>query len=524
MSTLTMLIVILILLLPVAAYIGWYMRGKSGHDKIANAEAYCDKLIEDAQQEAENLKKEKLLEAEERFFQLRQKLEQEEKQKQQRLRELEKQLGIRETNLDRKVDILSKKETELQGLEQNLRQKEKNLLSKEEELDRLISEQNNRLEMISGLTNEEARKLQMDNLMEEVRQESAAMIKDIKDKARLTANQKAKEIIIQAIQRSAISHVTESTVSVVELPDDDMKGRIIGREGRNIRAFETATGVEVLIDDTPELVMLSGFDPIRRKIAKEALETLIYDGRIHPGRIEEVIQKTREEIEEKFYEEGEQAVLEVGLHIAHKELLQTLGKLKYHTSRGQNLLQHSLEVAMLAGYMASELDLDTNAAKRAGLLHEIGVAVENFPATKAAEIAVELAKKYGESAIVQNAIYYANNLDEATEAVSPITIIVGVANEISCARPGAQKPMLETFFKRLRTLEEIANSFMGVTNSYAIQAGREIRVMVEHERVNDAEAEQLAAAISNKIQSSLTYPGQIKITVIRQYRTIDFAK
>ncbi|KAA3616059.1 MAG: ribonuclease Y [Calditrichaeota bacterium] len=516
-------VVFLILLLPVAFYIGWLLREKLGHDKIAKAEQYCEELILDTKQEAENIKKEKLLEADEHIFQQRKAIENTEKQKFQHYKQLEKQLNEREVNLDRKVDILTKKDQEVTKLDQKCKIREKNLQAKETELDKLMSEQNARLEMISGLTNEEAQKIQMENIMESVRQEAAAMIKDIKDKARLTANQKAKEIVIQAIQRSAISHVVETTVSVIKLPNDDMKGRIIGREGRNIRTFESATGIEVLIDDTPEVVMLSGFDPIRREIAKFALEKLIHDGRIHPGRIEEVIEKAREEFDDIFHENGQQAMHDAEVHGLSREQLKLLGKLKYFSYQGSNVLQHCLEVAILAGLMAAELELDVFSARKAGLLHELGLAMENYTVGTTPEISADLAKKHNESEAIQSAILTVHTLD-AEKASSPLSVIVSAANEISNARLGAKKEMLQNYFKRLSSLEEIANSFMGVTNSFAIQAGREIRIMVECSEIDDAHAEQLASTISTKIQNSLTYPGQIKVTVIREYRSVDFAK
>lgn len=514
---------LLILLLPIGIYIGWIIREKLGHDKIAKAEQYCDELLEETKQEAENLKKEKILEAEDEIFQQRKKLENQEKQKLKHYKQLEARLGERELNLDRKVDILTKKDSELNRLDQQCKIREKNLIAKENELEKLITEQNDRLQMISGLTNDEAQKIQMENIMESVRQEAAAMIKDIKDKARLIANQKAKEIVIQAIQRSAISHVVETTVSVITLPNDDMKGRIIGREGRNIRTFEAATGIEVLIDDTPEVVMLSGFDPIRREIAKVALEKLIFDGRIHPGRIEEVIEKSREEFEESFIDDGQQAMDDAEVHGLNHDQLKLLGKLKYYAYQGTNVLQHSLEVAILAGLMAAELELDVFSARKAGLLHELGMALDNYSIGTIADISADLAKKHNESREIQDAILFANHLD-AEKASSPLSIIVSAANEISNARLGAKKEMLQNYFKRLSSLEDIANSFIGVSNSYAIQAGREIRVMVECSEIDDAHAEQLASTISTKIQNSLTYPGQIKVTVIREYRSVDFAK
>ncbi len=504
--------------------LGWLLRQKLARDKIARAEQYIKQISAEAQQESENLKQEKLLEAREELFQKRQEFEQESKNRLQQLQKNESQLANREMNLDRKVDLLNKKKQELTQLEESLRVRDKNLQLQHQELERLMREQNARLEQISGLTNEEARRLQFNNFLEIAKQEAAQTVKEIKDQARMVANREAKEIIVQAIQRTAIGHIVESTVSLVRLPNDDMKGRIIGREGRNIRAFEGATGIEVLIDDTPDVVMISGFDPIRREVAKLSLERLITDGRIHPGRIEEVIQKTRGEVEEWMREAGEQALLETGLHGLHLELVRLLGKLKYHTRMGQNLLQHSTETAILAGIIAAELGLETHLVKRAALLHEIGNAVEKESESSAAELGAELARRYGENETVENAILFANKLPHEGQALTAATIIVGVANEISISRPGAQKDALASYFQRMSQLEGIANSFPGVLNTYALQAGREMRIIVEHAKVDDARAEQMAVDIARKIQDSVHYPGQIRVTIVRQYRAVDFAK
>lgn len=505
-------------------YLGWLIHDKLRTERLAKARLTAESILEEAKQEAENLKKEKLLEAEEQIFQMRQALEQQEKEKQAKFKKLEHHLSLKETNLDRKVDILNKKERGLRNLDEKLQAKRRQLDKKEQELDRLVHEQNQRLAQISGITSEDAKKIQLENILEQAREEAESLVEEIVEKAKLTAQQRSRDVIVQAIQRASVGHIAETTVSLVQLPNDDMKGRIIGREGRNIRTFEAVTGIEVLIDDTPEVVMLSGFDPVRREVAKLALEKLITDGRIHPGRIEEVVEKSREEIEEKFYEHGEQAVLEVGLHGVHSDLIKLLGKLRYHTAQGQNLLQHCVEVAAIAGLMASELELDTVAAKRAGLLHEIGMAIENYTMGTSSELSAELAKKHGESEIVQEAILHANTQVVSDTMLSPIAILVNTANEISMLRPGAQKESLENYFTRLRTLEESANSFVGVAKAYAIQAGRELRVIVEHSEVDDSKAEQLAAEISRKIKNSMTYPGQVRVTVVREYRTSDYAK
>lgn len=508
----------------ISLYAGWLLRTRLNHDKLANAELRADDIIKDAFQEAQNLKKEKLLEADEKIFALRQQLEVDEKNKLTSLKKIERELSSKESKLDRKVDILSKKERDLAALEKKLSSFEKQITMRELELTDLIKEQNDRLEHISGLTSNDARKIQLENILEDARREAESMIREAKDKANIEASQQARSIVVQAIERSALDHVVETTVSIVELPSDDMKGRIIGREGRNIRTFETATGVDVLIDDTPEMVMLSGFDPLRREVARLALNKLIYDGRIHPGRIEEVIEKARQEIDEKIFEYGEQAIVDVGIHGLHHELIKLLGKLKFYSGQGQNTLQHSIEVATVAGLMAAELELDTAVAKRAGLLHEIGTAVNNYSSDTIPELSADLAKKFGESDATQNAILYANDKEIGNNALSPICILVAAANEISKARPGACKETLQTYLNRLTKLEEIANSFIGVNASFAIQAGREIRVIISHANISDNHAEQLATSIAQKIKNNLSYPGQIKVNVVREFRAVGFAK
>ncbi len=502
---------------------GWLVRQKLGQKRLAQAEELAAKIIKEAEAESEDIKKSRLLEAKEEVFQMKQRAEQECKAKLERAQVREKELVAREVELDRKVDILSKKEQDLAGLTVELKSKQAYLREKENELEALIQEENKRLEQISGLSTEEAKRIQLQNVLEAVKRESVQQAQEIRDRARQTARQDAREIIIQAIERSAISHVVDTTVSTVHLPEDEMKGRIIGREGRNIRAFESATGIEVLIDDTPKTVILSGFDPIRREIARQAMEKLIYDGRIHPGRIEEVVEKTREEIEEKIQEMGEQVVLELGLHGLHPELVRLVGKLHFKTSYGQNLLQHAKEVAVLAGMMAGQLGLDVRVAKRAGLLHDIGKAADEFGDTPAHEIGLELAKKYGESEVVQNVIA-AQNPRHDVEAISPITILVQTADAISVSRPGAQKEMLQKYLTRMHKLEEIARSLPGVVAAFALQAGREVKVIVEHSVIDDNKAQSLANELSRRIKDQVEYPGQVKITVIREYRSVSYAK
>ncbi len=502
---------------------GWFVRQIFGQQRIAKATSYARELIEEAKAESESLKQEKLLEARDEIFQMRQAFENETKRRSNEIQRLEKTLASRELNLDRKVDILSKKEKELNRLTKEISHKEEYVRRRERELENLIQEENRKLERISGLTTEEAKRIQMQNMLERARAEVASEIEEMREEARKRAQRESQEIIMEAMQKASISHVVETTVSVIKLPDDEMKGRIIGREGRNIRAFESATGIEVIIDDTPKTVVLSGFDPLRREIARQAMEKLIYDGRIHPGRIEEVVAKAREEVDEKILDLGEQALHDLGLHGLHPELVRLLGKQHFRTSYGQNLLQHSKEVAVLAGHMAAQLHLDIRLAKRAGLLHDIGKTAEEYSDAPAHEIGVELAKKFGENEVVQNAIAIQAPHNQ-TRATSPISVLVKVADGISVSRPGAQKEMLENYIKRMQSLETVARSFTGVSNAYAIQAGRELRVIVEHTAVDDAKTKALANNIAAKLKDEMELPGQVKVTVIREYRSIDYAK
>ena len=513
---------IAIVIVGIVAFIGgWLASKKIGQSKIANAEKMAEKIIHDAETTAATMRKEKLLEVKDEWLKQKQNFENETKTRRNDLMKLEKQLTNRESNMDRKVDLLTNKEKKLNQIERNLTEKETKISRLEADLQRIINEQNEKLEKISGISNEEAKRILMENLIDKAKQEAAQIIKDIKDQARQNATKEAKEIIIQAIQRTAADHSVETTVSVVHLPNDEMKGRIIGREGRNIRAFETATGIEVIVDDTPEAVILSGFDPFRREIARTSLERLITDGRIHPARIEEVVEKSKKEMDERIIEIGEQALLETGVHSVHPELVKLLGKLNYRTSYGQNVLQHAKEVAFLTGLMAADLGLDANLAKRAGLLHDLGKAIDKTTEGTHTQIGAEIAKKYKEHPIVINAIL---SHHEDVEPISPISILVQAADAVSGSRPGARRETLEGYVKRLEKLEKLAESFNGVVKTYAIQAGREIRVMVEHEQIDDARADQLASDIADKIQTELEYPGQIKVTVIREYRSIGYAK
>ncbi|MEJ5245558.1 MAG: ribonuclease Y, partial [Bacteroidota bacterium] len=435
--------------------------------------------------------------------------------------QMEKQLKSIEDDLKRKENDLNKKENEVKNYEENLKKKETELTEKAKDIDTIIAEQMKRLESIAGLSSEEAKKQLMEAMINDAKQDAANTIRQIREETKLKANQEAQNIIVQAIQRTASDHSVETTVSVVTLDSDDMKGRIIGREGRNIRAFEAATGVDLIIDDTPEAVVISGFDPFRREVAKKALEKLMLDGRIHPARIEEVVEKTKKELEEEIIKVGESALLELGVHNMHKELVRLVGKMKYRSSYGQNLLNHSIEVANLCGIMASELGLDPQIAKRAGLLHDIGKCVDKETEGPHALIGFELAKKFRENPSVCNAI---GAHHEDIEMETPYAVLVQASDSISGARPGARRESLENYVKRLQKLESIAESFEGVGKTFAIQAGREVRVIVEPDKVDDNTADILAIEIAKRIENEMEYPGQIKVTVIREKRSVSIAK
>jgi len=507
-----MIIVVVLVILVVA--IGLYIIKKYSLAKITKAEEEAKNIKDEASREAESMKKESILEAKEEVHKLRVDFEKESRERRSEIQRLERRNIQREEALDKKSDLIQKREESLNARESALEEKENNI-------EELYQNQRKEIERLSNLSAEEAKELLLEEVRKEIKRETAVMIKDIETRAKEEADKKAREIITCAIQRCAADHVAESTVYVVSLPNDEMKGRIIGREGRNIRALETLTGIDLIIDDTPEAVILSGFDPIRREVARIALEKLILDGRIHPARIEEMVEKAKKEVENNIKEEGEQATFETGVHGLHAELIRLLGRLKYRTSYGQNVLKHSVEVSYLAGFMASELGIDPTLAKRAGLLHDIGKAVDHEIEGPHALIGSEIAKKYHESSVIVNAIgaHHGDIDPQSLEA-----ILVQAADAISAARPGARRETLEAYIKRLEKLEEISNSYEGVEKSYAIQAGREIRIMVKPESVDDAGASEMARNIVKRIESELEYPGQIKVNVIRETRAVEYAK
>ncbi|MCM8778869.1 MAG: ribonuclease Y [Candidatus Omnitrophica bacterium] len=515
------LTMIFIISMGLAFFLGYILRKIKAEKKVKKAEELAKHILEEAKKQAEAKSKETEIEAKELLHKLRQDFERETRERRQELQNLEKRILQREENLDKKVDLLDHKEKELNQKEQGIIQKETRLKEKETELEQLITQEKEQLQRISNLTPEQARELLLQRIEQEVRKEASLMIKKIEEEARQEAEKKAKEIISLAIQRCAAEHTVETTVSVVSLPSDEMKGRIIGREGRNIRAFEMATGVDVIIDDTPEAVTLSGFDPVRREIARIALERLIEDGRIHPARIEEIVEKVKKEMEESIQEEGKNTAMDLGIHNLHPELIKLLGRLKYRTSYGQNVLQHSKEVAYLMGVMASQLGLDFHLARRAGLLHDIGKAVDHEVEGTHPQIGMELAKKYGEPPEVVQAV---GAHHEDIEQRSIYAVLAQAADAVSSSRPGARRETLEAYIKRLEKLEAVADSFPGVEKAFAIQAGREIRVMVYPDKVSDAETLALAREIKKKIEEGLEYPGQIKIVIIRETRAIEYAK
>lgn len=506
------LFVVVALLLGFA--VGYFLRKHLAEAKIASAEAEAEKIIKTAVEQAEAKKREAILEAKEEVLRFRNEAEREYKERRNELQKIERRLLQKEENLDRKIEMNEKKE-------ESLCLKEQEIKKLKLETEEVLNQQKAELERISGMTSEEAKQTLIESIKQEVQRDAALLVKEIEQKAKEEGERRARDIITLAIQRCATDHVADVTVAVVPLPNDDMKGRIIGREGRNIRSFETFTGVDLIIDDTPEAVLVSSFDPIRREVARIALEKLIIDGRIHPGRIEEMVEKARKEVDIQIREAGEQATFETGVHGLHPELIKLLGKLKFRASYGQNVLKHSIEVSHLAGLMASELGIDNKIAKRAGLLHDIGKAADHEVEGSHVAIGVDLCKKYNESPEVIHAVA-AHHGDEEPKTIE--AVLVQAADAISAARAGARRETLESYIKRLQKLEEIANSFEGVEKAFAIQAGREVRIMVKPEQVNDLGAVKIAREVAKKIEEGLEYPGQIKVVIIRETRAVDYAK
>jgi len=508
------IIATLVIVAPITWFISSNAINKRNDATIGNANEKAREIIDEALKTAETKKKEALLEVKEESLKTKNELEKETKERRAEISKYEKRVLSKEETLDRKIEAVEKRDS-------NITRKEEELGKQKQKVEELEKKRRQELERISGLTSEQAKEYLLKTVEDEVKHDTAVMIKTLESRAKEEADKKAKEIVVNAIQRCAADHVAETTISVVQLPNDEMKGRIIGREGRNIRTLETLTGVELIIDDTPEAVVLSGFDPVRREVARIALEKLILDGRIHPARIEEMVEKAQKEVETLIKEEGEAATLEVGVHGIHPELVRLLGKLRFRTSYGQNVLKHSIEVAQLTGLLAGELGLDVKMAKRAGLLHDIGKAVDHEMEGSHIQLGVDLCRRYKESALVINAVE-AHHGDVEPESL--IACLVQAADTISAARPGARRETLETYTNRLKQLEDITNSFKGVEKSFAIQAGREVRVMVVPEVVSDSDMVIMARDISKQIEDQMEYPGQIKVSIVRESRAVDYAK
>ena len=508
------IIATLVIVAPITWLISSNAINKRNDATICNANEKAREIIDEALKTAETKKKEALLEVKEESLKTKNELEKETKERRAEISKYEKRVLSKEETLDRKIEAVEKRDS-------NITRKEEELGKQKQKVEELEKKRQQELERISGLTSEQAKEYLLKTVEDEVKHDTAVMIKTLESRAKEEADKKAKEIVVNAIQRCAADHVAETTISVVQLPNDEMKGRIIGREGRNIRTLETLTGVELIIDDTPEAVVLSGFDPVRREVARIALEKLILDGRIHPARIEEMVEKAQKEVETLIKEEGEAATLEGGVHGIHPELVRLLGKLRFRTSYGQNVLKHSIEVAQLTGLLAGELGLDVKMAKRAGLLHDIGKAVDHEMEGSHIQLGVDLCRRYKESALVINAVE-AHHGDVEPESL--IACLVQAADTISAARPGARRETLETYTNRLKQLEDITNSFKGVEKSFAIQAGREVRVMVVPEVVSDSDMVIMARDISKQIEDQMEYPGQIKVSIVRESRAVDYAK
>jgi ribonuclease Y len=503
------------------AVLGYVIRQRFSQKKLASSEILSTRIIEEAKKEAETIKKEGVLQAKENLLKLKTEFERDTRDRKTELDALERRLRSKEESLDRRADTLAQKETTSENREKEILNRETQLNEKHERADRLLSEQQRKLEQIAGITAGEAKNVLIQSMEAEARRDAGLLVRKIEEEAKRTADKSSQEIIAYAIQRYAGDYVSENTVSVVNLPSDEMKGRIIGREGRNIRAIEAATGIDLIVDDTPEAVVLSSFDPVRREVARLSLERLITDGRIHPGRIEEIVKKVRTEVDAIIKDTGERISFDVGVHDLHPELITMLGSLKFRTSYSQNALKHSIEVAHLTGMMAAELKMNVKEAKRAGLLHDIGKAIDHKVEGTHAAIGADYAKRFGESARIVQAIA-THHEDGRTNTL--LGVLVQAADTLSAARPGARREMLESYVKRLEELESIANSFSGVDKCFAIQAGREIRIMVENEKISDNDTVLLCKDIIKKIEAELAYPGQIKVTVIRETRVSDFAR
>lgn len=516
-----MTILIIILSLAVGLLLGYLVRQMVFKKKVAASESLSSRIIEEAKKEADNIKKESLLQAKDNLIKVKTELEKESKERKQDLDAVERRIRTKEEHLDKRTDALAQKENTVDGREKALVQKEQSLHDKHEKLNRGLQEQKQMLERIAGISSEEAKNMLVASMESEAKIEAAATVRKIEDEAKRVADKKAQEVIAYAIQRYAGDYVVENTVSVVNLPNDEMKGRIIGREGRNIRAIEAATGIDLVVDDTPEAVVLSSFDPVRREVARISLERLISDGRIHPGRIEDIVKKVRTEVDAVVRDAGERTCFDVGVHDVHPELVNLLGSLKFRKSFSQNVLQHSVEVAHLTAMMAAELKMNVKEAKRAGLLHDIGKAIDHEVEGSHAAIGADYARRFGEAPHIVQAI--ATHHDDG-RSNTMLGVLVQAADTLSAARPGARREMIESYVKRLEELESIAKSFNGVDKCFAIQAGREIRILVENEKISDNDATMLCRDIVKKIEKDLTYPGQIKVTVIRETRVSDFAK
>ncbi len=513
--------ILLALVLIVGIVVGYLIRKSIAEAKISSAENLAQQIVDEANRNADAAQKEALLEAKEKSHVFRQEAEEELRERRFEIQKQEDRIVQREEILDKKSITFDKREVSLEKREESLTEKQQQIEEMESKVEALIAKQHTELERISGYTTDQAKQIILTNVENDLKQQTAVMIKEAENRAKEEGDKKAKHILSLALQRCAADHVAETTVSVINLPNDEMKGRIIGREGRNIRTLETLTGIDLIIDDTPEAVILSGFDPVRREIARLALEKLVQDGRIHPARIEEMVDKARREVDEHIRELGEEATFEVGVHGLHPDVIKILGRLKYRTSYGQNVLKHSMEVAYLSGLLAAELGEDEMLARRAGLLHDIGKAIDHEVEGSHVEIGKELAVKYKEHPVVINAIASHHGDEEATSIIS---VLVAAADALSAARPGARSETLENYIKRLEKLEEISNAFEGVDKSYAIQAGREVRIMVKPDEIDDASATHIARDIRKRIEGELEYPGHIKVTVIRETRSVEYAK